>query len=244
MPGKPRNARQGFNDDDLKKNGCRHFAEAVHLLSLRREIDAFVRFAASQEWDALSTAIRPSSRNNSNYSECNMAPDNPQRSRNDASSQCLDAVELTDQMLASAENATVFSRKLRLCNDPEIEPTHGCCRPCRKTVASGLMRYFATPRSIFCRKSRRRAAVTFRRAKSTGVRSHSARRVPMRIRYSLLSNWSIMTLWPGSLFICPEGRPTEKVVQHRDPRHTTPLRTVGQSYADCGTSTQRYFYGD
>ncbi|MEC7537567.1 MAG: hypothetical protein VYB59_09750 [Pseudomonadota bacterium] len=49
------NARQGFNDDDLKKNEVvDSFAEAVpHLLSLRREIDAFVRFAASQEWDAL-----------------------------------------------------------------------------------------------------------------------------------------------------------------------------------------------
>ncbi|MEC9185125.1 MAG: hypothetical protein VX930_12685, partial [Pseudomonadota bacterium] len=49
------NARQGFNDDDLKKDEVvDSFAEAVpHLLSLRREIDAFVRFAASQEWDAL-----------------------------------------------------------------------------------------------------------------------------------------------------------------------------------------------
>ena len=49
------NARQGFNDDDLKKDEVvDSFAEAVpHLLSLRREVDAFIRFAASQEWDAL-----------------------------------------------------------------------------------------------------------------------------------------------------------------------------------------------
>jgi len=49
------NARQGFNDEDIENEDViDSFAEAVpHLLSLRREVEAFVRFAAEQEWAAL-----------------------------------------------------------------------------------------------------------------------------------------------------------------------------------------------
>ena len=151
-----------------------------------------------------------------------MAPDNPLSDQEmTLVRNALDAVELTDQMLASAENATVsFAEIYAYATIQRLNRAHGCCRPCRKTVVCvGIsMRYFATPRSIFCHKSRRRAAVTFRRAKSTGVRSHSARRVPMRIRYSLLSNWSIMTRGPAR---CLSARRVDRLkrshYQHRDP---------------------------
>ena len=144
-----------------------------------------------------------------------MAPDNPLSDQEmTLVRNALDAVELTDQMLASAENATVsFAEIYAYATDPEIEPS---ARLLQALSEDGRVR---RDFDALLRNTSQYFLPQVAAASSGDVSTREIDGCKITFRSSRADADQIFVIIklvdhdarPGSLFICPEGRPTEKV---------------------------------
>ena len=144
-----------------------------------------------------------------------MAPDNPLSDQEMALVRhALDAVELTNQMLASAENATVsFAEIYAYATNSEIVPS---ARLLQALSEDGRVR---RDFDALLRNTSQYFLPQVAAASSGDVSTREIDGCKITFRSSRADADQIFVIIklgdhdtrPGSLFICPEGRPTEKV---------------------------------
>ena len=144
-----------------------------------------------------------------------MAPDNPLSDQEMALVRhALDAVELTNQVLASAENATVsFAEIYAYATNSEIVPS---ARLLQALSEDGRVR---RDFDALLRNTSQYFLPQVAAASSGDVSTREIDGCKITFRSSRADADQIFVIIklgdhdtrPGSLFICPEGRPTEKV---------------------------------